>query len=198
MENLRNLREIHDHNDTLHRFLGDAEAAIGNLIVLNDETKKERDAAQADATRYAFDADREKARAAAQENHLRDVNERLRERLACERVDAQRVVNDRDEARHDRDALRLRYDALFTQSTHLAREVDRLKNEKADRIEAKPSTAPIKVGDRVVNVDLVFQTATVIGFFDSVENVRFAAVSDAWGRPYFWRRDLCNPAPVST
>ena len=54
----------------------------------------------------------------------------------------------------DRDALRLRYDALFTQSIRLAREVDRLNSEKADRVEAaanltnaldKARTALIKI-----------------------------------------------------
>lgn len=396
MENLRNLREIHDHDDTLHRFLGDAEVAIANLIVLEAETAKERDAAQADATRYAFNEDREKARAASEEKHLREVNEGLRERLARERVNAQHLANERDEARaslnvrdttlcgevdrltRERDAAEankrsiliatnatptesgldavyrvvkerdfarfhlesmegsfkiaqaklaelskerddlnrvlessshihvtqkarkaaederdaailahyvanerannwsLRYGALFAQSIHLAREVDRLKSEKAAAVEAKASApdlfpigtvvqyvedgrrarvagtytfsdgskflrvegeahgrantfhwreslcrgvapeidpsklarwvdaftvfgrATFKVGDRVVNVADGNTRATVIGLFESIDGDRFVAVETTFGKSYFWRVGLCNPAPVNS
>lgn len=393
MESLRNLlgRRV-DLTDPISQTLGDAEAAIGNLIVLEAQTAKERDAAQADATRYAFNEDREKARAASEETRLRDVIKHLHRRSArdydrwAEEVEtvvrtlgatpnedaihaAQRIVKERDEARaalpacektiarleaerdearagletteaswkiarndlrkalaaladsarllnarpgesifdaasrlsrehhiaenkaavavadrlaaievrdatrreaesgylyrqvlaerneartdvhrlqkqvqdfsdciyrlraafkcvqfehvetaalrvvRERDAAVIaravakaraldwstRYEALFAQSTHLAREVDRLKSDKADRIEASAPISTIKVGDRVVNPSSNIESeAIVIGFFDSVDGVRFAAVESGWGRSYFWRLDLCNPAQVST
>jgi len=325
LTNITNLRQEYDHDDTLHRLLGDAEAAIANLIVLEEDARedaegwircatnlqRERDASRDDVETLGARLDSEKARAASEEKRLRDANKQVAtqwqkscERLTVERDEARAAIpalektiafleHDRDETRkafdiaqgrldaaiksrdaaissearlikerddalenvrgHCHDLARLlnvrpgesilgaasrltgehlnavnraiedraalenvrtiardganerardwatRYEALFAQSTHLAREVDRLNREKADRIEAKPSTGPIKVGDRVVSAG---ECATVIGFFTSIAGVEFLAVETmlrgGLGRPYFWRLDLCNPAPVRT
>lgn len=146
--------------DTHNRMLENVRGALGcepgqGAVWKANELKKERD----------------EARSAAHDTHtarakwIRDVQEIRTHLGAYSHEDtfaaARRVLRERDIARNERaDALRtrdswyLRYDALFTQSIRLAREVDRLNSEKADRVEAaanltnaldKARTALIKI-----------------------------------------------------
>lgn len=83
---------------------------------------------------------------------------------------------------------------LVDNSIHLAREVDRLKSEKAAEIEAAPEPITVagrfKVGDRVINTEIVCHAANVLAFFDAIDGVRFVAVENDWRQSHFWRLDL--------
>lgn len=126
---------------------------------------RERDEARAAFARARNEASFQAAKSSALDSALRDIET-------------------------ERDALQLRYEALFAQSIHLAREVDRGNNEKADRVEAGASEkTPIGLGDRVSLVTRPERLAKVIGFFTSVDGVEFLAVEPVDGSPRFWRRD---------
>lgn len=200
LRNVANLRQEYDHNDTLHRFLGDAEASIANLIVLQAETVKDRDEARAclETSESYRDTWRKSADACAVERNeaYREVH-RIRAALGCVQFEpaedaARRLVSERDSARAE-----ARFQAGKAEAAAIARDV---ANDRATRwhglysalIEKAEQSrrASFKVGDRVAHKERVFQAANVIAFFDAIDGVRFVAVENDWGQSHFWRLDL--------
>lgn len=217
LRNVANLRQEYDHNDTLHRFLGDAEASIANLIVLQAEATRDVEAVQAQCCAFSKERDEAKNKAAvavadrlAAIEHWKKTadacaverNEaylevhRIRAALGCVQFEpaedaARRLVSERDSARAE-----ARFQAGKAEAAAIARDV---ANDRATRwhglysalIEkAEQSRSAFKVGDRVANKELAFQAATVIAFFDAIDGVRFVAVENDWGQAHLWRLDL--------
>ena len=243
LRNIANLRQEHGHDATLHRFLGDAEAAIANLIVLEAEaTTTFKEAAEyASTVQYERDTARGAVQAleatvrrleveigqatrdlgGAHDTHSR-LLETVRDALGAEPGQgvtwkARAVVRERDEARAERDRAlaaaleardeiedwRTRFDALATRAADLVKERDEARAAlfapPIDPVSFAQKFARtrrdrdlLKVGDRVVNKKRVVEVATVIGFFDSIDGVRFAAVENDFGRADFWRLDLVS------
>ena len=116
-------------HDSRNRMLESVRSALGcepgqGVVWKANELRKERDEAWSDAQ-------------SARIKWTQDIQDIRIQIGAYSHEDtfaaAKRIVRERNEARSRIDAWSLRYDALFAQSIHIAREVDRLNSEKADR-----------------------------------------------------------------
>lgn len=140
LSNITNLREEYEHNNTLHRFLGDAEAAIANLIVLEAESTK-----RSESYFKKITAARGAILARFGESLDQAANRVVKERDEA-RAAANRVVKERDEARAALPECRKTIALLEHRVEKLTTERDEL-----DALRPKPITEAdsFSVGDLV-------------------------------------------------